>query len=473
MEKTKKLRILSIALLVVIASVANGALTVVNHGFEEPGTGKIQDDFSLIPGWSQDVTNDSGVEPDGAYTGAYRGFGMTTDSEIYQLLDEQIIEGATYYLKFYGMDTWSSNEIVAEFYYLTDPCDPTSRLMIADQNFPVTGEWTEYILSFVAESGQAYLGQKLGIQFSGLAEGTGWYGLDEISVERIQPEYAKYPDPYDGEIDVLKDRILKWEPGIYAASHNVYFGEDMNAVENATTASSEYKGNRDVNNWDPNLAFVDKTYYWRIDEVNIAEPNSPWKGDVWEFTVQGHEKLETFESYITSGPKAFYSNWLDGWTTHTGAAVGCLRTDTVYAGKQSMALCYFNHKRDWGCWSVVETDVSKLEYSTDWTANDIGILTLRFYGDPLNEVYAKDKMYVALEDGDANRAVVQYSGDANDINVASWQVWNIPLAEFVGVDMTNVSKIYIGIGEEGNNSSNGGMGAVYFDEIRLYPIYEE
>ena len=117
--------------------------------------------------------------------------------------------------------------------------------------------------------------------------------------------------------------------------------------------------------------------------------------------------------------------------------------------------------------------MSKLEYSTDWTANDIGILTLRFYGDPLNEVYAKDKMYVALEDGDANRAVVQYSGDANDINVASWQVWNIPLAEFVGVDMTNVSKIYIGIGEEGNNSSNGGMGAVYFDEIRLYPIYEE
>jgi hypothetical protein len=23
------------------------------------------------------------------------------------------------------------------------------------------------------------------------------------------------------------------------------------------------------------------TYYWRIDEVNDAEPNSPWKGKVW------------------------------------------------------------------------------------------------------------------------------------------------------------------------------------------------
>ncbi|MFC1794901.1 hypothetical protein ACFL3Q_15100, partial [Planctomycetota bacterium] len=29
-----------------------------------------------------------------------------------------------------------------------------------------------------------------------------------------------------------------------------------------------------------------QTYYWRIDEVNDAEPNSPWKGHVWSFTIQ-------------------------------------------------------------------------------------------------------------------------------------------------------------------------------------------
>ncbi|GAI03698.1 unnamed protein product, partial [marine sediment metagenome] len=28
-----------------------------------------------------------------------------------------------------------------------------------------------------------------------------------------------------------------------------------------------------------------RTYYWRIDEVNDTEPNSPWKGDVWNFTL--------------------------------------------------------------------------------------------------------------------------------------------------------------------------------------------
>ncbi len=27
------------------------------------------------------------------------------------------------------------------------------------------------------------------------------------------------------------------------------------------------------------------TYYWRIDEVNTADPNSPWKGPVWRFSI--------------------------------------------------------------------------------------------------------------------------------------------------------------------------------------------
>ncbi|MHC4627562.1 MAG: LamG domain-containing protein, partial [Planctomycetota bacterium] len=27
------------------------------------------------------------------------------------------------------------------------------------------------------------------------------------------------------------------------------------------------------------------TYYWRVDEVNDADPNSPWKGDIWSFSI--------------------------------------------------------------------------------------------------------------------------------------------------------------------------------------------
>jgi hypothetical protein len=40
----------------------------------------------------------------------------------------------------------------------------------------------------------------------------------------------------------------------------------------------------------PGFAYPDglvpgTTYYWRVDEVNEADPNSPWKGDVWSFSI--------------------------------------------------------------------------------------------------------------------------------------------------------------------------------------------
>jgi hypothetical protein len=30
----------------------------------------------------------------------------------------------------------------------------------------------------------------------------------------------------------------------------------------------------------------------RIDEVNLAEPNSPWKGNVWSFTIPSKTAYE-------------------------------------------------------------------------------------------------------------------------------------------------------------------------------------
>ena len=28
------------------------------------------------------------------------------------------------------------------------------------------------------------------------------------------------------------------------------------------------------------------TYYWRVDGINDAEPDSPWKGSIWSFSVR-------------------------------------------------------------------------------------------------------------------------------------------------------------------------------------------
>lgn len=90
------------------------------------------------------------------------------------------------------------------------------------------------------------------------------------------------------------------------------------------------------------------------------------------------------------------------------------------------------------------------------------------YNDP-------EPMYVGLKDSDSN-AIWYYPG-SNDANYAdpcatrigTWTEWRIDLNDFVvqGVDVCDVRKIYIGIGDK-NNPSSSGSGTVFIDDIRLY-----
>ncbi|MFH1716129.1 MAG: LamG domain-containing protein, partial [Planctomycetota bacterium] len=103
--------------------------------------------------------------------------------------------------------------------------------------------------------------------------------------------YALGPDPKDGA--VLKDTwvILGWSPGDFAVSHDVYLGDNFDDVNNGT--GDTFRGNQTSTMFTagfPGFAYPDglvpgTTYYWRIDEVNEAEPNSPWKGDIWSFSI--------------------------------------------------------------------------------------------------------------------------------------------------------------------------------------------
>jgi hypothetical protein len=103
----------------------------------------------------------------------------------------------------------------------------------------------------------------------------------QLYQEGLGPK-AFAPNPADGATGVDPNTVLSWSPGKGAASHDVYFGTDYNDVNDANTSSPEYKGNQDVNNWDPCGLDLDTTYYWRIDEINGP---SIYKGDVWSFTT--------------------------------------------------------------------------------------------------------------------------------------------------------------------------------------------
>ncbi len=105
--------------------------------------------------------------------------------------------------------------------------------------------------------------------------------------------YAFGPDPKDGAMHHDTWVNLSWKPGGYAVSHDVYLGDDFDVVNEADRDSDVFRGNQTTTFYVagfPGFAFPDglvpgTTYYWRIDEVNETEPDSPWKGEVWSFSI--------------------------------------------------------------------------------------------------------------------------------------------------------------------------------------------
>ncbi|HUU17598.1 MAG TPA: LamG domain-containing protein [Sedimentisphaerales bacterium] len=87
-------------------------------------------------------------------------------------------------------------------------------------------------------------------------------------------------DPANGAVDVKRTQIISFSPNVFAASHELYFGTDKDTVKNADTSSPEYKGTRDLGaeTYDPGKLELGVTYYWRVDEVNDVNPDSPWPG---------------------------------------------------------------------------------------------------------------------------------------------------------------------------------------------------
>jgi hypothetical protein len=274
---------------------------------------------------------------------------------------------------------------------------------------------------------------------------------------------ANTPSPSNDTVGVKLTSPLTWKPGEYAGAHEVYFGTDADAVANATPASPEYKGSKQLGDesLDPGKLAWDTTYYWRVDEVNNANPDGPWAGSVWSFNTGDFLVVDDFESYNDIDPPADGSNrifdaWIDGFgTTTNGALVGndlppYAEQSIVHGGGQSMIYRYDNTAK------ISEATLT-LVYPRDWTEEGVTKLSLWFRGDGGNDA---DRMFVAL-----GNAVV-YHDDASATQITGWNEWVIDLTEFAGVDLTNVNTITIGIGTR-NVAGAAGMGTMYFDDIRL------
>jgi hypothetical protein len=75
--------------------------------------------------------------------------------------------------------------------------------------------------------------------------------------------------------------------------------------------------------------------------------------------------------------------------------------------------------------------------------------------------------YVAVQDLGGKMKVVS-SLDPGVIASGVWEEWNIPLTQFAsaGVNLSNVRKLIIGVGDR-NAPKAGGRGKLYIDDIRL------
>jgi hypothetical protein len=97
---------------------------------------------------------------------------------------------------------------------------------------------------------------------------------------------AGEPIPPDGAIDVLRDVVLRWTPGVNVAlanGHTVYLNDNFNDVNDGIGGITQSETSYDLGRLDWGT-----TYYWRVDELSSPPGNMVFEGDVWSFTTELH-----------------------------------------------------------------------------------------------------------------------------------------------------------------------------------------
>jgi hypothetical protein len=263
------------------------------------------------------------------------------------------------------------------------------------------------------------------------------------------------PSPANGAMDVKQTPVLTWTSGVFADTHEVYFGPDAASLE------LKGSGNLGSESYQPGQLEWNTTYYWRIDEANNANADSPWTGPLWSFTTANFLIIDDIESYNDidegePGSNRIYVAWVDGFDDPTnGSQTGHLdppfyEETIVHSGNKSMPIYYDN--------SVGKSEATlTLTDKRDWTVKGVNRLTIWFRGDSAN---AAEQMYVTLN----GSAVVNHDNPEAALS-GNWTEWNIDLQAFAdqGVNLSNVNSITLGF-----SSVTGGTGMVYFDDIRLY-----
>ena len=132
------------------------------------------------------------------------------------------------------------------------------------------------------------------------------------------------PRPCNGTMHHDTWVSLSWNPGDFAVSHDVYLSDNFDDVN--TAAAEAFRGNQIETIFYtgfagfpyPNGLVAGTTYYWRIDEINDLHPESPWKGEVWSFSIP---PKTAYNPYPVDGAELVDLDVELSWTAGFGAKV--------------------------------------------------------------------------------------------------------------------------------------------------------
>jgi hypothetical protein len=292
-------------------------------------------------------------------------------------------------------------------------------------------------------------------------------------VMRGNPLLATSPSPASGTtLDIRDATTLTWTAGDAAASHNVYFGTDRDALELKSSQPGTSFSLAGL------VEFGGGEYFWRVDEV--AADGTVQTGYVWRFTIPAYLIVDNFESYNNSVGSRVFETWIDGYGytlpepghpgNGTGSAAGhdiwspdttytyLMQTTNTHAG-QALPVYYDNSATPY--YSEIERTWATAQ---NWTVQEVDTLVLYVKGSATSTGVP---LYVVVEDS-AGHTSTKVHPDAEVTAAVKWTEWSIPLADLAadGVNTQAVKKMYIGLGSR-TATAPGAAGVIYVDDIRL------
>ncbi len=152
------------------AGGGGGPITVVNHSFEQPGTGSEILGFSTIPGWDGTNNNESGVTTfDGASLGSW-ALSVSDSDEASQVTSHTIV-ASTYQVQVDAKADGGA-QLTIELRYGTT--------VIGSQTYTLNGTFATKTLNVTVNGGDPAIGQTLNVRFTNSGSFDTWFVADNV-----------------------------------------------------------------------------------------------------------------------------------------------------------------------------------------------------------------------------------------------------------------------------------------------------